>query len=59
MTIEIRIGIFYVNSLDYQLACLPYVDGIIQMSYNLLQCTIEEKSANLLEVSLYFFPLFC
>eukprot|EP00072_Mus_musculus_P067792 XP_017169555.1 PREDICTED: dynein heavy chain 14, axonemal [Mus musculus] len=49
MTIEIRIGIFYVNSLDYQLACLPYVDGIIQMSYNLLQCTIEEKSANLLE----------
>ncbi|XP_076770738.1 dynein axonemal heavy chain 14 [Arvicanthis niloticus] len=50
MTIEMRLGIFCVKSLDYQLTCLPYVDSIIQMSYNLLRCTIEDRSANLLEI---------
>lgn len=52
MTIEMRLGIFCVKSLDYQLTCLPYVDVIIEMSYDLLRYAIEEKSANLLEVSL-------
>lgn len=52
MSIEMRLGIFCVKSLDYQLACLPYVDSIIEMSYNLLRCAIEEHNTNLLEVSL-------
>uniref|UniRef100_A0A8I6AN36 Dynein axonemal heavy chain 14 n=1 Tax=Rattus norvegicus TaxID=10116 RepID=A0A8I6AN36_RAT len=50
MAVEMRLGIFCVKTLDYQLACLPYVDSIIQMSYNLLRCTIEDRSANLLEI---------
>ncbi|XP_031192756.1 dynein heavy chain 14, axonemal isoform X3 [Mastomys coucha] len=50
MAIEMRLGIFCVKTLNYQLACLPYIDGVIQMSYNLLQCTIEDRSANLLEI---------
>nr|XP_048295519.1 dynein axonemal heavy chain 14 [Myodes glareolus] len=49
MAIEMRLGIFCVKSLDYQLACLPYVDNIIEMSYDLLRCTIEQKNTNLLE----------
>lgn len=52
MAVEMRLGIFCVKSLDYQLACLPYVDSIIQMTYNMLRSTIEERSGNLLEVSL-------
>nr|XP_042114676.1 dynein axonemal heavy chain 14 isoform X2 [Peromyscus maniculatus bairdii] len=50
MTIEMRLGIFCVKSLDYQLTCLPYVDVIIEMSYDLLRYAIEEKSTNLLEI---------
>lgn len=52
MDIEMRLGIFCVKSLDYQLACLPYVDNIIEMSYDLLRYAIEQKNMNLLEVSL-------
>ncbi|XP_051041734.1 dynein axonemal heavy chain 14 [Phodopus roborovskii] len=50
MAIEMRLGIFCVKSLDYQLACLPYIDKIIEMSYNLLRLAIEEKNTSLLEI---------
>ncbi|KAL6037087.1 hypothetical protein STEG23_030202, partial [Scotinomys teguina] len=49
MAIEMRLGIFCVKSLDYQLTCLPYVDNTIEMSYDLLRYAIEGKNANLLK----------
>ncbi|XP_062938980.1 dynein axonemal heavy chain 14 [Cynocephalus volans] len=50
MTIEKRIGIFNVVSLDYQSECLPYVDNVIHISHALLRSVIEKRNANLLEV---------
>ncbi|XP_060048420.1 dynein axonemal heavy chain 14 isoform X2 [Erinaceus europaeus] len=50
MTVEKRIGIFSVLSLDYQLECLPYVDDILQMAENLLQSEIQNKNTNLLQI---------
>lgn len=53
MVIEKRIGIFNVTSLDYQSECLPYVENIIRLSHDLLRSVIENKSTNLLEVSIF------
>ncbi|XP_064133022.1 dynein axonemal heavy chain 14 [Loxodonta africana] len=50
MTIEKRIGIFKVMSIDYQSECLPYVDDVINMSHTLLRSVIQEKNASLLQV---------
>ncbi|CAK7310997.1 Dynein axonemal heavy chain 6 [Vulpes lagopus] len=50
MTIEKRIGIFNVLSLNYQSECLPYVENVIHLSHNLLRSVIERKNTNLLEV---------
>ncbi|XP_060221083.1 dynein axonemal heavy chain 14 [Meriones unguiculatus] len=50
MAIEKRLGIFCVKSLDYQLACLPYVDNVMQMSYDLIRSSIEGKNTNLFEI---------
>ncbi|KAM6217436.1 dynein axonemal heavy chain 14 [Rhynchocyon petersi] len=50
MTIEKRIAIFKVMSLDYQSECLPYVNNVINMSLTLLQSLIQQKNANLLEI---------
>lgn len=57
MTTEKRIGIFNVKSFDYQSECLPYIDNIIHISQDLLQCIIEEKNTSLLEVSTLKIPL--
>ncbi|XP_063093605.1 dynein axonemal heavy chain 14 [Cavia porcellus] len=51
MTTEKRIGIFNVKSFDYQSECLPYIDNIIHISQDLLQCIIEEKNTSLLEMA--------
>ncbi|XP_048968435.1 dynein axonemal heavy chain 14 isoform X2 [Canis lupus dingo] len=50
MTIEKRIGIFNVLSLNYQSECLPYVETVIHLSHDLLRSVIERKNTNLLEV---------
>ncbi|KAF6274521.1 dynein axonemal heavy chain 14 [Rhinolophus ferrumequinum] len=50
MAIEKRIGIFNVLSLDYQSECLPHVENIIHVSYDLLRSEIEKKNTHLLEV---------
>lgn len=59
MVIEKRIGIFSVTSLDYQSECLPYIENIIHLSHNLLQSVTENKSTNLLEVSILKMPVAC
>ncbi|KAM9212758.1 dynein axonemal heavy chain 14 [Dugong dugon] len=50
MTIEKRIGIFKVMSIDYQSECLLYVDDVINMSHTLLRSAVQQKNDNLLQV---------
>lgn len=57
MAIEKRIGIFNVLSLDYQSECLPHVENIIHVSYDLLRSEIEKKNTHLLEVSILTIPI--
>ena len=57
MTIEKRIGIFNVLSLNYQSECLPYVETVIHLSHDLLRSVIERKNTNLLEVSIFKIPI--
>ncbi|XP_030743682.1 dynein axonemal heavy chain 14 [Echinops telfairi] len=49
MTIEKRIGIFKVMSVDYQSECLPFVDDVIIMCHILLRRIMQQRNENLLE----------
>uniref|UniRef100_F6U200 AAA+ ATPase domain-containing protein n=1 Tax=Monodelphis domestica TaxID=13616 RepID=F6U200_MONDO len=50
MSIEKRINIIKVESLNYQSSCLPYIENVIKMSHSLLESMIQEKNINLFTI---------
>ncbi|XP_044530905.1 dynein axonemal heavy chain 14 [Gracilinanus agilis] len=50
MSIEKRINIIKVVSLNYQSSCLPYIENVIKMSHALLESMIQEKNVSLFTI---------
>lgn len=52
MLIEKRISLFRVKSLNFQTACLPYFEGLLDIIHTHFYSAIERKNVHLVEVSI-------